>query len=362
MNNNQNNSRINSFRIMLAIGFLILVALGVFFYWYIFMKGIVYSDDARFNGHLVDLSPEVNGTLLEAYVKEGDRVNKGQKVFQIDPVFFQSALTQALATLEVDKGKLEAAKARSERAFHGSRIEEIKAAEAVFDKLTEEEHLAELENKRTESLSKDGAASQDELDRSRSKLESARHARENALQNFTLLQKGTRKEDISAALADLQTAKGQIAESQASVDKAKLTLERASVYAPFDGWVVRRWLDPGTNVTVGRPVLSMFDPATLRVEANIEEKYLNLIAVGDEVDISVDAFPHLKLKGRVTEILRATNSQFSLVPSEGTSGTYIKVTQRVPLRISVQAPDNIPLGPGLSVVVKIHISIAPNKS
>jgi membrane fusion protein, multidrug efflux system len=360
MNDNQNNSRIKSSRILLAIGFLVLVALGVYFYWYNFMKGIVYSDDARFNGHLVDLSPEVNGTLLEVSVKEGDLVKKGQKLFQIDPAFFKSALTQALATLEVDKGKLEAAKARSERAFNGARTEEIKASEAVFDKLTEEEHLAELENNRIESLSKEGAASQDELGRSRSKLESARHAQENALQNFTLLQKGTRKEDISAVLADLQTAKGQMAESQAAIDKAKLTLERTSVYAPFDGWVVRRWLDPGANVSAGRPVLSLFDPTTLRVEANIEEKYLNLITVGNDVDISVDAFPHLKLKGRVTEILRATNSQFSLVPSEGTSGTFIKVSQRIPLRISVQAPDNIPIGPGLSVEVKIHIGIASN--
>ena len=359
MNDNQNNSRIKAPRILLAISFLVLIALAVFLYWYLFMKGIVSSDDARLGGHLVDLAPEVSGTLLEVSLKEGDRIQKGQKVFQIDQAFFKSALAQSTAGMAVDRGKLDAARARFERAMHGARIEEIKSAEAVLDKLTEEQQLAELEYKRIESLGKQGAITQDQLDRSKSKLESARHARESALQNLTLLQKGTRPEDINATVADLQTAKGQIAESQAAADKAKLSLERTTVYAPFDGYVVRRWLDPGALVAAGRPVLSVFDPASLRVEANIEEKYLNLIKVGDEVDIHIDAFPKLKLQGRITEILRATNSQFSLVPSEGTSGTFIKVTQRVPIRISVQPPDNIPLGPGLSVEIKIHVASAP---
>jgi len=100
----------------------------------------------------------------------------------------------------------------------------------------------------------------------------------------------------------------------------------------------------------------------LRVEANIEEKKLDLIAVGDEVDIDVDAFPKLNLKGHVTEILRATNSEFSLIPAEGTSGTFIKVTQRIPIRIAIQAPDDIPLGPGLSVEIRIRIGSNSDKS
>jgi multidrug resistance efflux pump len=103
-----------------------------------------------------------------------------------------------------------------------------------------------------------------------------------------------------------------------------------------------------------QPVVSMFDPTTLRVDANIEEKYLDDVAIGDTADISVDAYPTLRLHGRVTEILRATNSEFSLIPAEGVSGTFIKVTQRVPLRIAVTPPPELALGPGLSVEVRIH--------
>ena len=103
-----------------------------------------------------------------------------------------------------------------------------------------------------------------------------------------------------------------------------------------------------------QPVVSMFDPTTLRVDANIEEKYLHNVAIGDAADISVDAYPALRLHGRVTEILRAANSEFSLIPAEGVSGTFIKVTQRVPLRIAVTAPPDLAIGPGLSVEVRIH--------
>jgi multidrug resistance efflux pump len=103
-----------------------------------------------------------------------------------------------------------------------------------------------------------------------------------------------------------------------------------------------------------QPVISMFDPTTLRVDANIEERYLHDVAVGDVADLSVDAYPSLRLHGRVTEILRAANAEFSLIPAEGVSGTFIKVTQRVPLRIAVTAPPGLALGPGLSVEVRIH--------
>ena len=139
------------------------------------------------------------------------------------------------------------------------------------------------------------------------------------------------------------------------MDRARADLEHCFIKAPFDGWVVRRWLDPGAATPLTQPVVSLFDPATLRVDANVEEKHLHEIRIGDEAEITVDAFPDLRLIGRVVEILRATNSQFSLIPSEGVSGTFIKVTQRIPLRISVVAPPELPLGPGLSVEVKIRL-------
>jgi membrane fusion protein (multidrug efflux system) len=353
-----NKPKVSSKRIWQAIGVLALIALGIFIYWAIFVRGVVYSDDARFNGHLVDLSPEVSGTLAHVYVHEGDLIKKDQKLFDLDPEILKSALDQAKASILTGQAAEETAQARYEKALHGSRPEEIVGANATVARLKNEEDLAALELEHVKNLEKTGVSTQDQLDRAKTTYESARQARSSAEQNLIMLRKGSRQEDIDAAAADLQTAKGRLAEAQAATDRAQVMLDKATLYAPFDGWVVRRWLDPGAMVSPGRPVLSLFDPSTLRVDANIEERYLNRVKIGDEVGIRVDAYPRLRLKGRVTEILRATNSEFSLVPSEGVSGTFIKVTQRVPLRISVNAPADIPLGPGLSVEVRIHVGAA----
>ena len=345
-------------RILLGIGVLALITAGLLGYWYLFMRGIVYSDDARFGGHLVDLAPEINGRLIEVAVREGQFIQKGAIVFRLDPAIPQAALNQAEASLVSAKATLASSEALYQKALSGNRPEEIKAAEATVKRLQNEEELARLDMERNQVLFKQNTVSQENVDRARTAYESARQSRENAIQNLIVLQQGARKEDIAAAKAAVELARSRVTEAEAAVESARGNLARCIVKAPFDGWAVRRWLDPGAMPLASQPVVSMFDPSTLRVDANIEEKYLQDVAIGDKVDISVDAYPALHLQGRLMQILRATNSEFSLIPAEGVSGTFIKVTQRVPLRISVTAPADLPLGPGLSVEVRIYSGTA----
>ena len=345
-------------RILLGIGVLALITAGLLGYWYLFMRGIVYSDDARFGGHLVDVAPEINGRLIEVAVREGQFIQKGAIVFRLDPAIPQAALNQAEASLVSAKANLASSEALYQKALSGNRPEEIKAAEATVKRLQNEEELTRLDMERNQVLFKQNTVSQENVDRARTAYESARQSRENAIQNLIVLQQGTRKEDIAAAKAAVELARSRVTEAEAAVESARGNLARCIVKAPFDGWAVRRWLDPGAMPLASQPVVSMFDPSTLRVDANIEEKYLQDIAIGDKVDISVDAYPALHLQGRLMQILRATNSEFSLIPAEGVSGTFIKVTQRVPLRISVTAPADLPLGPGLSVEVRIYSGTA----
>lgn len=345
-------------RILLGIGVLALITAGLLGYWYLFMRGIVYSDDARFGGHLVDVAPEINGRLIEVAVREGQFIQKGAIVFRLDPAIPQAALNQAEASLVSAKATLASSEALYQKALSGNRPEEIKAAEATVKRLQNEEELTRLDMERNQVLFKQNTVSQENVDRARTAYESARQSRENAIQNLIVLQQGTRKEDIAAAKAAVELARSRVTEAEAAVESARGNLARCIVKAPFDGWGVRRWLDPGAMPLASQPVVSMFDPSTLRVDANIEEKYLQDIAIGDKVDISVDAYPALHLQGRLMQILRATNSEFSLIPAEGVSGTFIKVTQRVPLRISVTAPADLPLGPGLSVEVRIYSGTA----
>jgi membrane fusion protein (multidrug efflux system) len=347
---------------MLRVGAAILAVMAAVIsaYWLIFLRGIVYTDDARFAGHLVDVSPEISGRLVDVLVHEGMYAHGGEVVFSLDPAIPKAALRKAEAALLSAQASLDSGEALYRRALNGSRPEEIKAAEATAGRLESDVAMARLDFDRASALFKDSAVTQDALDRARTAYESARQSLEFANENLILLRKGPRSEDIEAAKATAELARSRVAEAAASVDNARSDLARCTVRAPFDGWVVRRWLDPGAMPLTAQPVISMFDPATLRVDANIEEKDLHDVAIGDVAYIRVDAFPALRLKGRVTEILRAANSQFSLIPAEGVSGTFIKVTQRVPLRIAVEgAPPELALGPGLSVEVRIHSGTAP---
>ena len=341
--------------IVIGLALLVAVAAGITGYWFFFMRGFVATDDARLGGHLVDLAPEINGRLTEVLFHEGQAVHRGEDVFRLDATNARAALGQAEAALVSARANLASCQAKLEKSMNGSRPEEIRAAEATARRLANEEALTRLNLERTQTLFKQGAAPREDLDRAQTASESARQSRENAAENLAVLQQGSRKEDIEAARADMELAKSRVAEAGAAVEQSRADLSHCFIKAPFDGWVVRRWLDAGAVAPPTQPVLSLFDPSTLRVDANIEEKYLHAVAIGDDVEITVDAYPDLRLKGRVVEILRATNSQFSLIPAEGVAGTFIKVTQRVPLRISVVAPPDLPLGPGLSVEVRIRI-------
>lgn len=340
--------------ILVAMIFIMLLATSALTYWYFFMRGIVYSDDARFDGELVDLASRIDGTLIKVYVDEGDRVRKGQMLFDLDKASLQAALRKAEASVNSTRASLAVARARYEKDLNGPQPEEIQMAQAAERKLDAEEKLAEANWFRVRALYKRQVISESARDKAQTEWQSAKLSHDEALNRLKLLKQGTREEELAAARANVELAKGQLAVAEAALRLARVDLDYTEVKAPFDGVVVRRWQHPGAIVKTGTPVLTLLNPSTMYVSANIDEKYLSRIAVGDKVDISVDAYPHLRVAGRVENILRATNSQFSLIPSEGVSGTYIKVAQRVPIRIAVQMPDHLPLGPGLSVEVSIH--------
>jgi membrane fusion protein (multidrug efflux system) len=337
-----------------ALLFLLVTAILVFVYWFIFMRGKVFSDDARIDGDLVDLAPQIPGVLLKVIPVEGSRVEKGQLLFELDTALLQSSLQKAEADAVSSRALLGVAQAQYDKAINGPLKDEIRIAQADAGKAAAALHLAELTWKRYDALYKREALSAVDHDRAQEALKNAQDTYKAAVNRLSLIEQGTRSEDLAAARANLEVKKAELQASEARLAQARINLGYAMVSAPFSGVVVRKWRDPGATLAAGTPVLTLLDPSSLHVSANIDEKYLHRVAVGDKVDISVDAYPGLKLTGHLREILRATNSQFSLIPSEGTSGTFIKVAQRVPLHISIDSKTTLPLGPGLSVEVEIH--------
>ena len=342
----------------LVIGILVLVVLtlAAVGYWYVDMRGIVSTDDARVAGDLIDVSPEVGGRLVAVKVDVGDHVKAGAVLFQIDQRQLKASVAQAEAALALARAQLAAAQAQAKKAQRGPRAQQIQVAAANVARLDAQEKLAGISLKRVRQLRASGSASQQMVDKAAAQVEIATQAHEAAVHQLTLLRQGTRSEDKAAAAAAVQSAEAHVQVSQQALAKAKISFSDTVVTAPFAGVVVRRWRDPGDMANPGAPVITLFNPRTLRIDANVEETNLSRVRVGDPVDIAVDAYPGLHLKGRLATVVKATQSQFSAIPSQGVSGSFIKVTQRVPMRIHVEG--NVPaadaLLPGLSVEIRIH--------
>jgi len=341
-------------QISLAAGILLTLAAAVFIYWLVVVRGTVYSDDARIDGDLVDMAPQITGTLADIKVNEGDHVAQGQLLFALDQRALEAAAAKAQADLESAQASFNMAQAQYDKAANGPLADEIGAARAMAQKAQAQLELADVEWSRIKAMYDKGEASTSERDRVSTAWTSAQQSYQEAKSRLDLLRAGTRSEDLAAAKANLEQKQAALNAAQAALNQVKINLDYAEVKAPFNGVVVRRWRDPGAMLAAGTPVLTLLNPSTLHVQANIEEKDLAKIEIDDPVDISIDAYPHLRLTGRVYQILQATNDRFSLVPSEGVSGTFIKVTQRVPILISLAAQSNLDLGPGLSVEVRIH--------
>lgn len=342
------------YKIILAVCFLLLLGGAAAGYWYYFMRGIIFSDDARLDGELLDLASQISGTLIDVSVKEGSHVRQGELLFTLDKRPLIAAFEKAKADVESAKAELAVAKAEYDKCLYGPRQEEIDMAVAAEHRAATQARLAAAEWERVKRLDNSRVITDSTSDKIRTDYEAARYAHNEAKTRLDLLRQGTRKEDLSVAKANVQLKEAKVISAKTNVRMAEINLDNAKVHAPFDGVVVRRWQNPGALIPAGRPVLTIFNPTTLHVSANIEEKHLSKVTIGAKVDISVDAYPNRSLTGYVDKILQATNSQFSFIPAEGSSGAFIKVAQRVPIRVSLDADPQLFLGPGLSVEIRIH--------
>lgn len=341
-------------RIALAVLLLCSLAAVAGGYWYFYLRGVVFTDDARLSGQLLDLAPQVGGQLVAVNFDTGQSVRQGQVVFALDKELFEAAVRRAEAAVVAARSGMQMAQAQHLKGVHGPRAQEISIAETNLEHTREQERLATAEWDRVKSLARGMVVSESARDKAETAWQASRQAREVAQKQLQLLKEGTRSEDLAAASSNVDMQHAQLSSAEAALNQARINLVYTEVSAPFDGIVVRRWQDPGAILSAGRPVLTLLNPATLHVNANIEEKNLFRVAVGDPAEVNIDAYPNLALKGRLSKILRATNSQFSLIPTEGASGTFIKVAQRVPIEVElISLPKDLPIGPGLSVEVRI---------
>ncbi len=314
-----------------------LLLLGGGYYW--LMSGSsVSTDDAQVKQDIVSVSPQVNGQIVQVFVRDGARVKRGQLLFRIDPQPYRVALEQAeaqLATARLQTHVLQTTAAGTSGDITGA--------------------LANLQIKRN-ALGRQSALLR--------KGFTTRADYEDALNEVRTAETDLSDARARAANASAAVAPGeqpQVAQAQAAVDKARLDLSRTDVRAPMDGIIENADnLQVGQMAVTGIGMMSLVHSMSAWVEANFKEKDVGRMIPGERATIKVDAYPGQKFEAHIQSIGAGTGSEFSLLPAQNANGNWVKVTQRVPVRIVFDGNPNKPMIAGLSVVATVYFDKAKN--
>ncbi len=294
-------------RVIIPLALLLAAALGGGWYWYVNFRGYVTSDDAYIDADRVSISSKMLGRIARLTVDEGDTVVAGQ----------------VLVTL--DDSDLRAQHAQATAAFHLAQ-ESVLLARVNLARAQDDYHRADQQF-RTSVITK----------------EQYDHA----------------KSALDAAGAEVGIAVSRVAAAQAQVGVVQAQLDNTTIISPLKGNVAKRWVLQGDVVQPGQPVFTVYDRGRIWVIANLEETNMDVVRLGEDVGISVDGHPDRVFGGLVFQLGSSTAAQFSLIPPNNASGNFTKVTQRVPIKISIEerTPEKpVPaiLLPGMSVEIRIR--------
>lgn len=350
----------------IAFGILIVaLVIGVvaLFFFLEYRRTHVTTDDAFVDGRIHVVASKVPGTVLALHVKDNQFVNKDEPVLDIDPVDYRVALQEAQANLEMEKARLTEVQSRVETTR--KQLMEIRASlDAARSALKAQEALAwkaDADLKRAEPLIKEQIVTQEYYDQRKTNQDVAvaqvKSARENVnrLEGSVESQKSLIRQ-MEAAVAPQQAL---IQQREALVEKAKLNLGYTKILAPASGYVTKRSAEVGNQVQAGQPLLAVVPLAQeqIWITANYKETELRDVKPGQKVEIKVDTYPGKVFHGRVNSIMAGTGSVFSLFPPENATGNYVKIVQRIPVRVTLDEgsdPDHL-LRVGMSVVPTIFV-------
>jgi len=324
----------------------LVVLLVVLVYWWQSRK-YESTDDAFIDGHVVAISPQVSAMVKQVYVDDNSVVKKGDLLVELDQRDFQAALTQAQGNLAASGGKLQEATAQVDVANA-----DVGQAEAELAVAQTNAQNADQDFQRFLGLD-ERARSKQQMDNATAAQKSTAAQVQQARAKFT----AAKAKVIHAQMA-LQTAQGDLQTARGALQQAKNNLDYCTIRAAVDGLVTHKNVELGMYVQVDQPLLALV-PTDVWVTANFKETQLDHIWPGQAVDISVDAYPGRKLRGKVQSIQNGTGARFSLLPPENATGNYVKVVQRVPVKIVLDPGQNDDLNhllvPGMSVDPEVKV-------
>lgn len=323
-------------RVLLLLGPLLVLAVGGYFY--VTGGRFVGTDNAYLKANMVSVSADLSGRVVDVMVHENEKVTPGTALFRLDEEPLRIALAEAEANLAVVRNDIDAQKAAYRQAQEQLEIAQANVA------------FAEREYRRREKLVAQKIISDSEFDEARNTYQVA------------LREAAAVRQDMQRILSELAGDPAidpadhpRFHEAAARVDQARLDLRRAVVVAPAAGIVSKiDFLRPGDYVSAGQPAFSIVADDSLWVEANLKETDLTYVRPGQAVTVEVDSYPGRVWPARVASIGAATGSEFSLLPPQNATGNWVKVVQRVPVRLILDdVGGDAPLRAGMSAVVEI---------
>lgn len=332
--------------VSLVVVAIIAVIVGVV--WWLNARHWEKTDDAFIDAQITHLAPRGSGSVVGVYVGDNQRVRAGQLLVQLDDTNARTQLAQAeaskedaLAQLKQARANIVVADSQVDQAVADTRAPAAQAAKSSRDY---ERYL------RVRSATPAAVAEQ-QLDQSRATAisDAAQFASSRQQVRTAKAQVGANRSRIDAALAQLRTAEAQI-------EQARVQIGYARVVAPVDGHVANKRVAPGNYAQAGQELLAVV-PDKLWITANFKETQLAHMRVGQRVEIEVDAYPDMKLEGHVDSIQRGAGQAFQVLPAQNATGNFVKVVQRVPVKIVIDHVEavRVPLGPGMSVLPRVRI-------
>jgi membrane fusion protein (multidrug efflux system) len=366
---------------------LLLGAIAGFFYvWY--TKTHISTDDAFVHGTVHTVAPKIPGTVLVIKVSDNEFVHTGDLLVELEPDIYEQKVREETANLkseeskaleieaqiEVQKKKITSAEANLARALAAKDelAAAVKARGAEAEAKRSMLNQSQLDLRRAENLIKEEVISRSRYDNAKtafdtalSDLNAAEEMRRQAevslrAHESTIAQAGAAVKAESAVLnqlhASLKAQKDQAGRREAQLELAKLNLSYTNIISPGDGYVTRKSAEIGNQVAVGQPLMAIVPLSDTYVVANYKETEVKRIKPGQRVKIQVDAYPGKEFWGKVDSIMAGTGAVFSLFPPENATGNYVKVVQRIPVKIVLEKsadPDHV-LRVGMSIVPTVY--------
>jgi len=339
--------------------FIALTVIGVVtVYFYLRYKAThISTDDAFVEGHVHTIASKVSGTVKKINVRDNQLVRKGEILVEIDPADYEVKVKEASSTLVKERSKLSEIEAKIE--VSRQRLSEMnaasKAAKANLELQEANLKLATIDFRRAEKLLEKEAIPRERYDNAKTGYEVAvsrvKAAGELAKQAEMAVE--TQKAIIKQAEAAKPPQISFILEKEARLRAAELNYGYTRIFAPSDGYITKRTVEVGNQVEVGLPLMAVVPLDNIWVVANYKETQLEKVKPGQRVEMKVDTYPGKTFNGKVDSIMAGSGAIFSLFPPENATGNYVKVVQRIPVKIVLER------GADPQHVLRIGMSVTP---